>query len=453
MSDKVLSEKIYAWLLRLYPADFRQAYGDEAWQLFRDRARDETGFFPRLRLWLDLVLDLAVSIPRQYRRFQLMGAPGAPLFHVLESESLRPRALFFGAILSLAAFGMGIFLVGHGGRHWTLTPTGGAGEDAISSGLPVPKDPAATAGPAIENIKLDAAERSRVVQAVVADVTQYYIDAGVARQMADRLLAHQKAGDYDTVSDGSAFADLLTAHLQDVSHDRRVFVEYIWSPKFAGLPPPHFDMHAFVRKQMERYCTFEEIEILPHNIGYLLFSSFPDPSLCRTTAAAAMAKLNHADAIIFDLRNNRGGSREMAAFLSTYLFDHPTHLNDYYYRAENSTLQSWTLAPVPGNSLAHKPAYVLTSHATLSGAEEFSYDLQMLKRATLVGENTAGVANITHQVQIDQDFFIFVPAAKAINPISKANWETTGVEPDVKVNAANALDVAEMLAETKVQKR
>ena len=38
-----MSEKIYAWLLRLYPSHFRKTYGEEALQLFRDRARDENG--------------------------------------------------------------------------------------------------------------------------------------------------------------------------------------------------------------------------------------------------------------------------------------------------------------------------------------------------------------------------------------------------------------------------
>ena len=61
-----MSEKIYAWLLRLYPARFRETYGDEALQLFRDRARDEKGFFPRLRLWLDLLMDVTISVPREY---------------------------------------------------------------------------------------------------------------------------------------------------------------------------------------------------------------------------------------------------------------------------------------------------------------------------------------------------------------------------------------------------
>ncbi len=96
-----MSEKIYACLLRLYPAKFRHAYGKDALQLFRDRRRDETGFFRRTCLWLELFLDLAISLPRQYINLQpALGAPsvahfaGTPLFFVLEEKSLRPGALF-----------------------------------------------------------------------------------------------------------------------------------------------------------------------------------------------------------------------------------------------------------------------------------------------------------------------------------------------------------------------
>ena len=45
-----MSEKIYAWLLRLYPSHFRKDYGGEALQLLRDRARNEKGFLPTI--WL-----------------------------------------------------------------------------------------------------------------------------------------------------------------------------------------------------------------------------------------------------------------------------------------------------------------------------------------------------------------------------------------------------------------
>jgi hypothetical protein len=41
---------------------------------------------------------------------------------------------------------------------------------------------------------------------------------------------------------------------------------------------------------------------------------------------------------------------------------------------------------------------------------------------------------------------IGVPFTRAVNPISKTNWEGTGVEPDVKVPAEQALDVAKKMA-------
>jgi len=126
--------------------------------------------------------------------------------------------------------------------------------------------------------------------------------------------------------------------------------------------------------------TFEKTEILAHNIGYLKLNSFPDPSICRPAAVTAMSSLNPVDAIIFNLRNNRGVEPEMVALMAAYLFDRPEYC---YNPRENTTPRSWTQSPVPGNRLADKPVYVLTSTLTFSGAEQFSYDLKMLKRAYL----------------------------------------------------------------------
>ena len=61
-----MSEKIFSWLLRLYPAHFREAYHEEALQLFRDRLRDERSLLARLRLWCDLFTDFLVSVPHEY---------------------------------------------------------------------------------------------------------------------------------------------------------------------------------------------------------------------------------------------------------------------------------------------------------------------------------------------------------------------------------------------------
>ena len=120
-----MSEKIYACLLRLFPSHFREAYGDEALQLFRDRARNEKGFFSRVRLWLDLLADLAISIPRQYRyaRPALTGAPvrqrleGTPGFFVLVEESPGTGALIFGCALSMIALSLFSILLVHAGNR------------------------------------------------------------------------------------------------------------------------------------------------------------------------------------------------------------------------------------------------------------------------------------------------------------------------------------------------
>jgi C-terminal processing protease CtpA/Prc len=160
-----------------------------------------------------------------------------------------------------------------------------------------------------------------------------------------------------------------------------------------------------------------------------------------------MSSLNQAGAIIFDLRDNRGGYPDMVAFIAAYLFDHPEY---FYNPRENTTEQSWTHSPVPGNKLADKPVYLLTSRSTWSGAEQFTYNLKMLKRATLVGETTGGGAHAGVFHRIDDHFGIGIPEVKAINPFSKNDWEGTGVAPDVKVPAADALAAARKLAVTKL---
>jgi hypothetical protein len=302
-----------------------------------------------------------------------------------------------------------------------------------------------------EVFKLDRAERQRVIDAAVVILKKYYIERDDAQKMADALLAHQKSGDDDAVTDGAAFAALLTRQMRDVSPDRHLTLDYSQAPlpqHPTGQTPEGLARYREAMNQQN--CTFERVEILRHNIGYLKLNSFPDVSLCRPTAAAAMASLNRADAIILDLRDNRGGEPSMVALMAAYLFDHPEYL---YNPRENATEQSWTHSPIPGNRLADKPVYLLTSSTTYSGAEQFSYDLKMLKRATLVGETTGGGAHSGVWHRIDDHFGMGIPETKAINPFSKTDWAEIGVEPDVKVRAADGLVTAEKLAQSKLQKK
>ena len=299
------------------------------------------------------------------------------------------------------------------------------------------------------DFKIDGPARQRVIDGAAAMLNEFYVFPDVARKMEEAVRTRHKAGEYDSISNGDAFAEKLTADLQEVSHDKHLRVNF--NPAVLPKGPPSGGPDtAAMRRQMERMnCGFEKAERLPPNIGYLKFNMFANPDICGPTASAAMNFLGSVDALIIDLRENGGGDPKMVAYISSYLFDERTHLNDLYNRKENKTEEFWTNTEVPGKRLGDKPVYVLTASRTFSGAEEFTYNLKNLKRATIIGETTGGGAHPVSGHRIDDHFMIGVPFARAINPISKTNWEGTGVEPDVKVPAAEALETAKRLATKK----
>jgi hypothetical protein len=71
--------------------------------------------------------------------------------------------------------------------------------------------------------------------------------------------------------------------------------------------------------------------------------------------------------------------------------------------------------------------------------------MQQAKRATIVGEVTGGGAHPTNPFSVGQGFIVQIPFAYSSNPVTKTNWEGTGVIPDFKVEAAKALIKAQEL--------
>jgi hypothetical protein len=303
------------------------------------------------------------------------------------------------------------------------------------------------------SFKIDAATRAKVIDGAVTALNDTYVFPETAKKMEEAVRAHQQKHDYDGISDGDDFAKRLTDDFQAISHDKHLHV--MFSP--AALPDfdnqkPDSKREAEERKEMERVnCGFKKVEILESNIGYLKFDFFADPAICGPTVVAAMNFLGNVDAIIFDLRENGGGDPKMIAFLSSYLFAERTHLNDLWTRKGDVTDQYWTDPYVPGKRLDGKPAFVLTSKKTFSGGEEFTNNLKVLKRAKIVGETTGGGAHPVRGHRITEHFGIGVPFARAINPITHTNWEGTGVAPDEKVDASQALEVAIKLATERIK--
>jgi hypothetical protein len=175
---------------------------------------------------------------------------------------------------------------------------------------------------------LDAVERQRVIDQAIGNLKQYYFDHNVAQRTADALLVHEKRGDDDAATGGETFAALLTAQMRDASGDMHLVVEYSPNLLPSGPPPaPTAEGEARFRKAMlEQHCMIRKAEILEHKIGYLKLDFFPAASVCEDELKAAMASLNQADAVIFDLRENTGGFPETVSLIASYLFDHPEYM-------------------------------------------------------------------------------------------------------------------------------
>ena len=290
---------------------------------------------------------------------------------------------------------------------------------------------------------IDAATRNAVIERVLDGLDRSYVFPDVARQMREAVQNRVRGGEYESLTGAQEFAGKLTAELQAISRDKHLRVRL---KRGSGGPTM---MRGGARREAEGEGGFANVELMPGNVGYIDLRGFLPPSAAGEHAAKAMNTVADADALIIDLRKNGGGSADMVALLVSYLVEpEPMLVNTFVGRDGNVTSETWTTKDLPGRRFA-KDVYVLTSGYTFSAAEEFAYDLKNLKRATLVGETTGGGANPVGMFRIDDRFEVSIPTARAVNPISKTNWEGVGVAPDVSVPAAEALETAHRAAVAK----
>ena len=313
-----------------------------------------------------------------------------------------------------------------------------------------------SSGQAAETHQVDDAERRQLLAALSSKISESYVFPDKATLIVERLDAREKAGAYRSARNLEQLATMLTADLRHPTRDRHLGVRYSMKPvserEYSRAPAADMERRLEDHVKAEN-AGIRKVETLPGNIGYIDLRNFHAVRYAKAALGAAMTLVADTNALIVDLRNNGGGDPHAVAFLSAYLFEKRTLLNTMYWREGERTDEFWTADEAPGKKFGgSKKVYVLTSKDTFSGAEEFSYNLKQLKRATIVGETTGGGAHPGRVHRIHPHLTVFIPNGRAINPISKTNWEGTGVVPDVPVKAADALRVAERLAITELLK-
>jgi hypothetical protein len=301
------------------------------------------------------------------------------------------------------------------------------------------------------SVLMSQAQRNALLEKVSGLLDEFYVFPDVAGEMSRLVSKQNENGDYSSLDNLVDFTGQLTTDLQSISHDRHLYVYP--APPDAGQMEDGRDNSADrleldVSEAAAGNFGFRKVEILPGNIGYIDLREFTDARQGGPTAVAAMNFVAYTQALIFDLRLNSGGEPSMIQLISSYLFDEPKHLNSFYIRNGDRTEQYWTQASVPGKKMPDSPVYVLTSADTFSAAEEFTYNLKNMKRATVVGETTGGGAHPVEMHFIDLGdgvaAMVSMPYGRAVNPITGTNWEGTGVTPDIESPAGQALETAQL---------
>lgn len=302
------------------------------------------------------------------------------------------------------------------------------------------------------NAQLSTNEKNRTIDSLVKQLNNRYIFPEGAKKIETFIRKKQKSNGYSSFEKGNDFADELTRDLQNLSNDKHLNLYF--SPEEMPFNN-HLDMMDLPdslkpyenESLLSKNYGIRKLDVLKGNIGYIDFEFFCGPEYAGQVYTSALNYLAHTEALIIDLRQSNGSmSADAIPLIMSYFFDKPTHITDLYWRKGNVTNQYWTYATVPGPKYLNKPIYVLTSGKTFSGAEGFAYDLKNLKRATIIGETTGGGANGGGSVTLTPHFGVFIPIGRAINPITKTNWEGVGVIPDTIISPRLALYKAQKLA-------
>jgi len=289
-------------------------------------------------------------------------------------------------------------------------------------------------------------EANTVVNSISKLVKKYYVSLEIGEQMSDLIVSNNQKGIYKSISDPNKLAVKLTNDLRSINGDLHMNVSFHSSS---------VNVQGEISKKIDSKGAwsnygFQEIKVLDGNIGYLKISHFTNWNNfeeAKKIIDASFNFLQSTNALILDVRSNRGGFEEIVAYLISYLFDgEPIHLSDYYRRYENKRDGIYTSKDIPGKKLPNIPVYILVNGQSASAAESLAYMLKHLKRATIIGETTMGAGNGAMTHKVNERFSVNIASETTINAITQTSFEQVGVIPNVKTSSEDAFDKSYLLA-------
>jgi hypothetical protein len=304
---------------------------------------------------------------------------------------------------------------------------------------------------------LSKKELESAITTIAKLIDDNYVFPEKGKRIATHLLQEYKNSRFNQIKDWNTFDSIATQCLRSFSHDGHLYVHH--DPKtvkelLAARSPAvdsnsteqfSYDPFYYGREAIEKNFGFREVKILEENIGYIKLSEINISAKSLPVLFAAMEFISNTKALVIDLRDNGGGGSELGPVFHSFFLPKDIPLLDFKTRNGPSRIDKTVLWLT--EKKYDNPLYIIVNKGTASAAEEFAYSLQNKKRAKIIGQQSAGAANMNSWYVVNEQIYVSVSTAAPTLPGTEESWEQKGVQPDHTVE--NGTEIAFIRALTK----
>ncbi len=169
-----------------------------------------------------------------------------------------------------------------------------------------------------------------------------------------------------------------------------------------------------------------DYKIMDNNIAYIKISNFYNDTPDELKDAIVDIKSRGAEKIVFDVRDNGGGSLASIEKTLDYLLPKGVMFTIKDKKGNKETFSS-------DEACVDMPMAILVNSGTASAAELFTSALMDYDKAVSVGEKTHGKGSVSSPFKLSDGSHIYLSTALYYPPVSD-NFDGVGITPDHKVS-------------------